>query len=280
MALNPFESRPLDKPAKPTKYARTGHSYIAQLEHDYLFAHKLTLCNNCFRLGTDVSMKRCQGCQLNDYCSKECQRIKWRQHKAYCNLIQGKGAKNAYLSAMEQQMVFKVVIDSYRLRCEVDHHVRGEDHGIYFPGKWDEGIVWVKDDVVADFQRYLDLVDEAKVLPDWWGFESRMELMCLAIDRENKENIYTKIDQDALIPRYDGDTQIRNALCVVAELAVGYDGKGAPNDDGEWFEGFVKYLSGNPEEKEKLLRESKETVETSMKSLGRSLPSATESSKG
>lgn len=275
MALNPFETRPVEASPKSTKFARTGYSYVAQLEHDYLFAHKLTLCNHCFKLGTDVAMKRCQGCQLNDYCSKECQRLKWKAHKPYCNLIQGKGAKNLFLSACEREQVFKIVVDSYRLRCEVDHHVRGEDHGIYYPGKWDEGIVWVKDDVVADFQRYLDLVEEAHILPDWWGFEERMEVMCLAIDKGNKESIYQKIDQDALIPRYDGDTQIRNTLCVVAELAAGYDGKGAPDDDGEWFEGFVKYLKEHPEEKEKLLRETKETIESSMKTLGRSLPSAT-----
>ena len=185
-------------------------------------------------------------------------------------------------------MVVKVVVDSYRLRGEVDHCVRKEDHGVYSSadssGKetgWEEGLVWVKDgDVVADFQRYLDLLEEAGVMPEWWGFEQRMECMCLAVDKENKENISTKIDQDQLIPRYDGDTQIRNALLMLAELAVGYDGKGPPDDEGVWYDGFVNYLNENPEEKEKLLRESKETVEMSMKSLGRHLPGAAESLKG
>ena len=185
-------------------------------------------------------------------------------------------------------MVVKVVVDSYRLRGEVDHCVRKEDHGVYSSadssGKetgWEEGLVWVKDgDVVADFQRYLDLLEEAGVMPEWWGFEQRMECMCLAVDKENKENIYTKIDQDQLIPRYDGDTQIRNALLMLAELAVGYDGKGPPDDEGVWYDGFVKYLNEHPEEKEKLLRESKETVEMSMKSFGRHLPGAAESLKG
>jgi hypothetical protein len=39
-----------------------------------------------------------------------------------------------------------MIVDAYRLRVETDHLSRDEDHGIYYPGKPIDGLVWAKGD--------------------------------------------------------------------------------------------------------------------------------------
>ena len=56
--------------AKKT-FPKTGVSYVLSLEHEYLNSHKLSICANCLALGFDKSLKRCAGCGMVDYCSKE-----------------------------------------------------------------------------------------------------------------------------------------------------------------------------------------------------------------
>jgi hypothetical protein len=186
-------------------------------------------------------------------------------------MVQGKGAKNSYLSAYSGKEAFRRLIDSYRLRVEIDHVHREEDHGMYYPGKWEDGIVWVKGDAEEDFQRYLDLAEESGILPEWWRFEERMECLGLAIDKNDDENIFCQIDQSELISNYGGDMEIRHALLVLAELVAGYDGKGFRKDN-DWYEGFIKHLQEHPEEKAKLIKGSIEAVEEAFQSHARDIP--------
>ena len=57
-------------------------------------------------------------------------------------MVQGKGEQSAYLSSYDHDEVYRVLIDSYRLRVETDHLSREEDHGIYYSGKPLTGLVW------------------------------------------------------------------------------------------------------------------------------------------
>ena len=61
-------------------------------------------------------------------------------------MVQGKGSQKAYLSSYEHDDVLRIIIDIYRLRVETDHLSREEDHGIYYPGKPIDGLVWAKGD--------------------------------------------------------------------------------------------------------------------------------------
>lgn len=175
-------------------------------------------------------------------------------------MAQGKGKKRAYLTAHDREDVPRILIDTYRLRVELDHLHRQEDHGMYFPGKWEDGIVWIQGEVIEDFQRWLDLAESSGILPESWRFEDRMETLGMAVNKNDKESIYTAIDQTELITRYGGDTSIRNAMCILAELVVGYEGKGAPKDD-EWYIAFSEHLDLHPEERARLIKGSVEAVQ-------------------
>lgn len=54
-----------------TTFPKTGVSYVLALEHEYLNSQKLSICANCLALGFDKPLKRCAGCGMVDYCSKE-----------------------------------------------------------------------------------------------------------------------------------------------------------------------------------------------------------------
>jgi hypothetical protein len=175
-------------------------------------------------------------------------------------MVQGKGKKNLYLNAKDRKVVFRTLIDAYRLRMEIDHLHRNEDHGIYYPGEWEQGIVWAKGDVSEDFQRWIDMTESSGILPEWWRFEDRMEMLGIALNKEDKESILTPIDQTDLISRYSADTSIRTALSILAELVVGYEGKGAATDN-VWYQKFSEHLDLHPEERAKLIKGAVEAVQ-------------------
>lgn len=244
-----------------------GATYIAQLEHEFMHSKGLSVCANCFTAGLQKPLKRCSGCTLVDYCSRDCQKEHWSKHRPFCNLAQGKGSKFTYLSSFEHDEVSRVLIDSYRLRVETDHSSREEDHGIYYPGKPIDGLVWAKDDAIADFQRFLDLAETAGILPKWWAFEDRMNTLAWAINKEDPESIFKPINQEEIITRYGGDIAIRHALIILAELCVGYEGKG-PAKDNAWYQEFQEFLDLHPEERARLIGGSIAAVEAALKGSG------------
>ena len=179
-------------------------------------------------------------------------------------MVQGKGKKNGYLTALTREEVLRIVVDAYRLRMETDHVARGEEHGLYWKEggeKLEEGLVWVEGDVLEDFQRWLDLCEEAGVLPEWWRFEDRMEVLGLAVAKGDPESVLNPINQEKLIVRYEGDTEIRPALGILAELAVGYDGKGRAKTD-DWYMSFSEFLDLHPEERARLIQGTVDAVQS------------------
>ena len=211
------------------------------------------------------------------YCSKECQKKHWSYHKPFCHLVQGKGAPNSFLthvgSERGEERVFDMVIDSYRIRVQHDHLYSCEDHGIYYQGKHlPDGNVFANGDVYDDFQNYLDHAELAKVLPEWWDFYKRLECLGKAVDRKgNVQNIFPPIAEDCLMDRYNGDGQIRTTLIILAELVVGYEGRGPPKDE-EWVSRFKSCVNA-PEVRERIEKTSVDSLQVICAKYGRGSPS-------
>lgn len=121
--------------------------------------------------------------------------------------------------------------------------------------------------VVDDFQCFLDLMEASKTLPKWWKFEDRMECLSLAINQDDPESIFKPINQTELAQRYGGDMAIRLALSIIAELCVGYEGKGPAKDD-TWFQQFQEFLDLHPEERARLIKGSIDMVDEVLKEHG------------
>jgi hypothetical protein len=120
---------------------------------------------------------------------------------------------------------------------------------------------------IDDFQRFLDLLEGSKILPKWWTFEDRMQTLALAIDKNDPESIFKPINQTELPQRYGGDMAIRQALAILAEMCVGYDGKGPAKDD-TWYQEFQEFLDLHPEERARLIKGSIDMVDTVLKEHG------------
>ena len=186
-------------------------------------------------------------------------------------MTQGKGRKDAYLTAQTVEMTQRLLVDAYRLRVEVDHADGDCDHGIYYnkegTSKFAKDVIWARDDVYADFQLWLDLAEDSDILPDWWRHEERMETLALAFDKSAEQSVWKSLDQTELITRYEGDTSVRSAMLILAELVVGYEGKGWAKDN-KWYMGFSEHLDLHPEERARLIKGSVEAVRRAFEEQG------------
>jgi hypothetical protein len=87
-----------------------------------------------------------------------------------------------------------------------------------------------------------------------------MECLGRAVDRKgNDQNIFFPIQEDTLVDRYNGDRQIKTTLILLAELVVGYEGKGPPKD-GEWISKFKSSID-TPEMKEKIKKTTTDSLQ-------------------
>src|SRR5947199_9273528 len=100
-------------------------------------------CTTCHKLESDLkdNLKYCAKCRNTLYCSRECQKADWKQHKQVCggkqtgkqspisgrhnpdfevaNLLLGRAAESS-LHNIPEKDVFAQLIDCFRRRCE--HH--------------------------------------------------------------------------------------------------------------------------------------------------------------
>ncbi|KDR72885.1 hypothetical protein GALMADRAFT_252216 [Galerina marginata CBS 339.88] len=77
-------------PERDAAFKRTAPSkrIIKELRKDTTIA-----CTNCGRLGNedDVELKKCSGCKVALYCSTDCQKQHWSEHKPNCSTEFGQG---------------------------------------------------------------------------------------------------------------------------------------------------------------------------------------------
>ena len=60
----------------------------------YYAAHQLQKMKMCLSCSANTGkLKTCDGCKMVCYCSSECQRKDWFQHKTVCRVIQCKPSK-------------------------------------------------------------------------------------------------------------------------------------------------------------------------------------------
>lgn len=128
---------------------------------------------------TGVTLKFCSRCRSASYCSTECQKADWPQHKSTCKKPgytppPGMSSTGNFLDAMfggsnldklPEKDCFAQLIDSYRLRVEDDYVFTGELSGLYSG-----------EDPRVGFTRFLNMAEKKTgLLPTWWCKEKRRE---------------------------------------------------------------------------------------------------------
>jgi splicing suppressor protein 51 len=179
-------------------------------------------CANC---PTTTNPKRCAKCQNEFYCSHSCQKIHWKQHKKSCSNtgaapkptppssthnFTGK-TKNlstvidkpfhklhagTWLHDRCETDVFKLLIDTFRLRCTDDY---------IFDGKISNSTVQAGEQhSKSAFEASLRFVTETKpaFLPPWWSTDKAEEYIAYGMNTNNRSNLYSAVTKQDLVEHY------------------------------------------------------------------------------
>lgn len=193
-----------------------------------------------FQAELPQSLKRCAGCQTTFYCSRECQKQDWKQHKRVCasqasshqpspstsgppagahnpgfnavNSVLGL-SNDDYLHKLPEKDVFIQLIDCFRMRMEDEYVYGGNNFGVYGD-----------DSPVPLFKEFLDLAEKRdKLLPSWWNKKKRQECERLAdnqSDRYQWADIHSAVEKSDIIEHY-GDGMMPMKLRVLGEKIYG-----------------------------------------------------------
>ena len=189
-------------------------------------------CAKCHKTSTDKPLKRCAKCQNQWYCSRDCQKLDWKSHKAYCSSSQqsntqstpqattnfdampkvaGEFFKNIcpdnYLHHFPSEKdVFRQLIDCYRMRVEDDYKFAGDTRGLY------NG-----DDPLPDFQEFLDMAETRNgILPAWWSDAKRRECEERAVGTAEWSDLNAAVEKRDVVEHY-GDPLMPMKLRLLAE---------------------------------------------------------------
>lgn len=206
----------------------------------------MSFCQTCKKTPPQVALKRCAKCSSTNYCSRDCQKADWKSHRKTCGRqdagqsspgSSNRGAAGGagsppkgldlripdpftrldsgkWLHDRPEVDVYRLLIDSYRMRMEDNYKIEGnaDEDSIY--GGASDGVV--------GFRRYLQRVSsKAGLLPSWWTVEN-VDL-CEKLGKAGGEDWYdlgTCIEKSDIIEHY-GDPQFPMQLRMFGEAIYG-----------------------------------------------------------
>jgi hypothetical protein len=229
----------------------SGHAFLAQIAASGPLASQMDPCPNCFTPALLKPAKKCNGCKIVQYCSKECQRSEWPRHKAICQLVAGnEKVANAFLNSMKPVDVINFVLDMYRYKVLWNEQHLGKLADLLGPKVSPVFHVPKRsilgDRTEADFERFVRAALDAWVLPKYMGSELGIK-GCLesAVHSGNADDLFTRADLELLTSKYK-NPHIDVALLILAERVVGFDAGGPPQGLKIWMDGFIESFNACP----------------------------------
>ncbi|KAI0487294.1 hypothetical protein F4859DRAFT_509866 [Xylaria cf. heliscus] len=170
-------------------------------------------CAKCKKKRDDEQVRKC--CDGTYYCNRKCERANYTNHKEFCTkpvvvkepapplpepaLIKDiydpftRLKRGDYLQGRPDIDVYKILIDTYRLRLSDDNFFAGVRHGdsIYDRSK----------DEVADFHRFLDRAKAIpRMMPSWW--DAKKEAECVELGRQTGWSSLTAMTNESDVRKH------------------------------------------------------------------------------
>ncbi|CAH0057614.1 unnamed protein product [Clonostachys solani] len=200
-------------------------------------------CVTCKKTAPEVTIKRCAQCSSTPYCSRECQKADWKNHRKVCGKESAGcssssspselGSQASPLKGLEKSVtkpftrigngtwlhdrpetdVYRLLIDAYRLRVEDEYKMEGKiDNDSLYAGSGSG---------LKGFRRFLDCVaSHAGLLPSWWHAEKRACCERLGMDPSQWQNLCCAVEKSDIIEHY-GMPYFHMELRMFAEKVLG-----------------------------------------------------------
>lgn len=213
-------------------------------------------CANCAKTKSDlnINLKMCGKCRTTHYCSATCQKADWKIHKVICgsnaisqdqsssstpktppaSKVPAKGLAGTidkpfhrldaktWLHDRPEQDVFKLLIDTYRLRMEDDYNMTGDADTDSIYGGAPHGR--------KGFGRFLRLAERKNgLLPAWWSREKATE--CARVGTQNGWSSLGRAVEKSDVMEHYGDSLMPMQLRMFGEQVYG-DGPGGQSGAG------------------------------------------------
>ncbi|KAF9773382.1 hypothetical protein IL306_008821 [Fusarium sp. DS 682] len=199
----------------------------------------MAACTTCNKEEPAVQLKRCAKCSATPYCSRECQKTDWKVHKKICGK-QASPSANAtahdpdemsqspkkgldesvpnpftrldngtYLHTRPEKDVYRLLIDTYRLRIDDMYNLEGQADGDSLYGGAPNGL--------RGFQRFLRQASaRSGLLPSWWSAEKQKGCEGLGMDSSQWHNLQKTTSKQEVIDYY-GDPRFPMQLRMLGE---------------------------------------------------------------
>jgi splicing suppressor protein 51 len=199
-----------------------------------------SICANC---PTTTNLKRCAKCLHEWYCSRTCQKTHWKQHKKSCST--GSSVPNPTPSSSSstpkptatknfstpidkpfhklnagtwlhdrcEKDVFRLLIDTFRLRCTDDYT---------FEGKINSGTIQAGEaNSKTAFQESLRFTEsKTGILPPWWSNDKTEPCIAFGMESGDWSNLHHAVTKQDVIDHY-GDRDMTMQMRMLYEKITG-----------------------------------------------------------